>query len=71
MGGNSVKWLANSTHDQWVVGSNPVSSNILDRNGVITMPGSISVPNSGSVENKQNTGSQMRHAKKRLNSTKL
>jgi hypothetical protein len=49
------------------VGSNPVSSNIpLDGNGVITKQGSISVPNSGSFENKENTGSQMGHAKKNL-----
>jgi hypothetical protein len=38
------------------VGSNLVSSNILDVNGVITMPESISVPSSGSFENKENTG---------------
>jgi hypothetical protein len=44
------------------VGLNLFSSNILDGNGVITMPGWISVPNSGSFENKENTGSQMRHA---------
>jgi hypothetical protein len=28
------------------------------------MPESISVPNSGSLENKENTGSQMGHANK-------
>ncbi len=38
------------------MGSNLVSSNILDGNGILTMPGSISVPNSGSFENKENTG---------------
>jgi hypothetical protein len=35
------------------VGSNLVSSNILDENGVINMPESISGPNSGSFENKR------------------
>jgi hypothetical protein len=39
--------------------SNLVSSNKLDGNGVITMPGSIFVSNSGTFENKENTGSQM------------
>jgi hypothetical protein len=33
-----VKWLANSTHHQKVVGSNLVSSKILDGNGVKAMP---------------------------------
>jgi hypothetical protein len=48
------------------VGSNLVSANILDGKGVITMPESISVPNSGSFENKENTGSQMKHAIKKI-----
>jgi hypothetical protein len=48
------------------VGSNLVSSNILDGNGVITMPESISAPKSGSFENKENTGSQMGHADKKI-----
>jgi hypothetical protein len=30
------------------------------------MPESISVPNSGSFENKENTGSQMGHANKKI-----
>ncbi len=47
------------------MGSNLVSSKILDGNGVITMPGSIAVPNSGSFENKENTGSRMGHANKK------
>ncbi len=48
------------------MGSNLVSSNILDVNGVITMPESISVPSSGSFENKnKNTGSQMGHTNKK------
>jgi hypothetical protein len=47
------------------VGSNPVSSKILDGNGVIIMPELMSVPNSGSFENKENTGSQMEHANKK------
>ncbi len=37
-------------HDQKAVGSNLVSSKILDRNGVKDMPGSIFTPNSGSFE---------------------
>jgi len=41
--------LANSTHDQKVVGSNLVSPEILDGNGVKAMPGSIPAPNSGSL----------------------
>ncbi len=41
------------------MGLNLVSSNVLDVNGVITMPESISVPSSGSFENKKNTGSQI------------
>ncbi len=45
------------------MGSNLVSSNKLDGNDFITMPGSISVPNSGSFEN---TGSQMGHANKNI-----
>jgi hypothetical protein len=48
------------------VGSNLVSSYILDGNGVITMPESISVPNSGSFENKEITGSQIRHTNKKI-----
>jgi hypothetical protein len=48
------------------VGSNLVSTNILDVNGVITMPESISVPSSGSFENKENTGSQMGHTNKKI-----
>jgi hypothetical protein len=44
-----VCWLANSTHDLKVVGSNLVSSNILDRNGVKAMPESIPAPSSGSI----------------------
>jgi hypothetical protein len=36
------------------------------RKGVITMPESISEPNSGSFENKENTGSQMGHANKKI-----
>jgi len=36
------------THDHKVVGSNLVSSNILDGNGVKARPGSIPAPNSGS-----------------------
>jgi hypothetical protein len=48
------------------VGSNLVSSNILDGNGVITMPELISVPNSGSFENEENTGSQGIATKKYL-----
>jgi hypothetical protein len=43
------------------VGSNLVSSNIIDGNGVKTMLGSLSVPSSGSFENKENAGSQMGH----------
>ncbi len=61
-----VQWLGNSTLDLQVVGSNLVSSNILDGNGVITMPELISVPNSGSIENKENTGSQMGHTNKKI-----
>jgi hypothetical protein len=48
------------------VGLNPVSYNILDGNGVITMQGLISVHNFGSFENKENTSSQMGHAKKTI-----
>ncbi len=44
------------------MGLNLVLSNVLDENGDITMPGSISVPNYGSSENKENTGSQTGHA---------
>ncbi len=46
-GVSPVYWLANSTHDLKVVGSNLVSSNIL--NGVKAMPESILAPNSGSI----------------------
>jgi len=55
----------NSTHNQKVVGSNFVSSKILDRNGVKSTPGLISAPNSGSLyKNKKNTGSQTGRTKK-------
>jgi len=57
--------IANSTHDQKVVGSNLVSSKILDGNGVKAMPGSIHAPNSGSFDYKKNTGSQMGTTKKK------
>jgi hypothetical protein len=39
---------------------------MLNGNGVVTMPGSISVPNSGLFENKENTGSLMGHANKKI-----
>jgi hypothetical protein len=52
-GNSSVKMLAISTHDQTVVGSNLVSSNILDGNGVKAMPGSIPAPKSGSLFTKK------------------
>jgi len=46
------------------VGSNLVSSKILDGNRAKAMPGLISAPNSGSLmKNKKNTGSQMGHTK--------
>jgi len=49
------------------VGSNLVSSKILNGNGAKAMPGSIPAPNSGSVsKNKKNTGSQMGHTKKKI-----
>ncbi len=49
------------------MGSNLVSSNlILYGNGVINMPESISAPKSGSFEYKENTGSQMGHADKKI-----
>jgi len=55
----------NSTHDRKIVGSNLVSSNILDGDGVEAMPGSIPAPNSESLwKNKKNTASQMGHSKK-------
>jgi hypothetical protein len=44
-----------------VAGLNLVS-NLLDGNGVTTMPGSISVPNSGLFENKEKKYIQMGHA---------
>jgi len=48
------------------VGSNHVSSKILDGSGVKAMPGSISAPNSGSLmKNKKNPGSQMGHTHKK------
>ncbi len=50
------------------MGSNLVSSIILDGNGIITMPES---PSSGSFENKENTGSQMGHANKKILKNKL
>jgi len=47
------------------VGSNLISSKILDGNEVKAMPGSIPGPKSGSFsKNKKNTGSQMGHTKK-------
>ncbi len=46
LGLSPVLWLANSTH---VVGSNIISSNILDGNAVKAMQGSISATNSGSI----------------------
>ncbi len=48
------------------MGSNLIPSKILDGNGVIIMPESISVPSSGSFKNKENTGSQMGHANKKM-----
>jgi len=47
------------------VGSNLVSSKLLEGNGAKAMPGLISAPNYGSLlKNKKNTGSQMGHTKK-------
>jgi hypothetical protein len=43
------------------MGSNLVSSNILDGNSVMTMPGSISVPNSGSFKNKEKCGTSTKN----------
>jgi len=40
-------WLTNLTHDRNVVGSNIISSNILDGNGVKAISGLISSPNTG------------------------
>ena len=42
--------VANTTHNQKVVGSNLVSSKILDINGAKAMPGSIPTTNFGSVK---------------------
>jgi len=44
-----VLWLANSTRDDKVVGSNLISSKIIDenKNKIKAMPGSIPTPNSG------------------------
>jgi hypothetical protein len=39
---------------------------MLDVNGVITMPESISVPSSGLFEKKENTGSQMGQTNKKI-----
>jgi hypothetical protein len=46
MGESLVQWLANSTYDLKVVGSNVVSSNILDEYGFKSIPGFIPAPNS-------------------------
>jgi hypothetical protein len=49
------------------VGSNLVSSKILDGSGAKAMPGLNSAPNSGSLlKNKKNTSSQMGHTKKKI-----
>jgi hypothetical protein len=51
MGVSPVEWLANRTHNLKGLGSNLVSPNILEENGVKAMPGSIPVPKfaSGSI----------------------
>ena len=56
-----------SEFDSRSKGSGFESHLILDGNGVKAMPGSIIVPNPGSFKWKEkNTGSQMRHTKKKL-----
>jgi hypothetical protein len=45
----TIEWLANLTRDLKVVGSNLVSSYILDGNKVKAMPGLIPAPNSDSI----------------------
>jgi len=62
-GVSQVLWLANSIHNWKVVGSNLVSSKILDGNEIKAMPGSIPAPKFGSIENTKNTGGQMKHTK--------
>jgi hypothetical protein len=46
MGESAVQWLADSTYSLKVVGSNLVSSKILDGNGFKSIPGFIPAPNS-------------------------
>jgi len=48
-GDSPVLWLAKLIHNQKVVSSNLVSSNIIDGNGVKAMPGLIPAHNSGSL----------------------
>ncbi len=57
--------MANLTHDLKVVGSNLVSSNILNGNGVKIMPGSNPELNSGSIWKKY-IGIQMGHNNKKI-----
>ena len=64
MGVSPVLWVEYSTLDREVVGSNLVSSNILDGNGVKAIPGSIPAPNLGSIIKKRwkNIGSRIGHS---------
>ncbi len=60
-GASPVQWLANSTLDLKVVGSNLVQNIRWKWSTYKAMPGSIPAPNSGSFmeKNKKNIGSQM------------